>query len=40
MDTSMLIQVSGSTINGLHNEPDHWHVHLTSILKGGLIQFV
>jgi transposase len=33
MDTSMLIQVPGLIINGLHNESDHWHVHLTSTLK-------
>jgi hypothetical protein len=26
----MLIQVPGFIINGLHDEPDHWHVHLTS----------
>jgi transposase len=33
MDTSMLIQVPSFTINGLHNESDHWHVFLTSIHK-------
>jgi transposase len=33
MDTSMLIQVSGFIINGLHNESDHWHIHLTSTHK-------
>jgi transposase len=29
----MLLQIPGFTINGLQNEPDHWHIHLTSILK-------
>ena len=30
MQTNALVQIPGFTVIGLHNNPDHWQVHLTS----------